>query len=249
MERITSRKNPKIQHMKKLGASREYRYECGEFLCDGEKLLEEAIKHGAEITCALYCGEKPALPDGLDGVYETEKEIIEYVSNVVTPQGVVFSCRMAEVGPAPEKERRRLVLDGIQDPGNLGTMVRTANALFYDTVILLPGCADLYNPKTIRATMGAVFRQRVILKDTAYLDELKSAGMLVCGAALSDDSCDIRDVVYDDFALCIGSEGRGLSEAVLSKCSKKIIIPMRTECESLNAAQAAGIIMWETVRC
>ena len=249
MERITSRKNPKIQHMRKLGTSRAYRNECGEFLCDGWKMLEEAIKNDAEVTAVLYAGEWK-LPLSTNAcLYETESDIIEYVSPVMTPQGVLFTCRIPKEKPACENEKRRLVLDGVQDPGNLGTMIRTANALFYDTVILLPGCADLYSPKTARATMGAVFRQRVITADYALLDTLSEQGVLLCGAALSQDSVDIREVKYDNFALCIGSEGKGLSETVLSKCNKKIIIPMRKDCESLNAAQAAGIIMWETVRC
>ena len=248
MEHITSRKNPKIQHIKKLGSSKAYRTECGEFLCDGRKLLEEAVSNGAEVLTIVYCGEVPAvMPEGA-AVIEVTRDIIEYVSPMKTPQDVLFVCKMPHKSEAFASGGKYIVIEEVQDPGNVGTIMRTARAMGYDCVILLPGCADLYSPKTVRSTMGAIFRQNAIEADFEFLRELKNNGVTLMGATLAEDSVDIRTVKFENFAVCIGSEGRGLSNELLELCDKKIIIPMMQECESLNAAMAAGIIMWESVR-
>lgn len=248
MERITSRKNTKIQHLKRLGASKAYRTQCGEFLCDGEKLLSEAISNGIEVISVLYCGEAPEGIAAAQNIYMTQRDIIEYVSPMTSPQNVLFTCRMDAGTFTPQKGEKYIVLEEVQDPGNVGTIMRTARAMGYDCVLLLPGCADIFSPKTIRATMGAVFRQRVCAIDYDCMDEMKSVGIKIYGAALAPDSRDIRDIDFSSFAVCIGSEGHGLSDALIEKCDEKIIIPMMKECESLNAAMAAGIIMWESVR-
>lgn len=248
MERITSRKNPKIQHIKKLGSSKSYRTECGEFLCDGAKLLEEAVSNGADITCVVYCGDVPETILRDVPVYEVTRDIIEYVSPMKTPQNVIFTCKIPQRTVNLAEYGKYVVVEGVQDPGNVGTIMRTARAMAYDSVILLGGCADLYSPKTVRSTMGAIFRQDAFEADLDFLADMKNSGVVLLGAALADDSVDIRDVKYENFAVCIGSEGRGLSQELLNLCDKKIIIPMMQECESLNAAMAAGIIMWESVR-
>lgn len=248
MERITSRKNPKIRHFKQLGASKEYRKEHKEFLCDGVKLLEEAATNGMEITAVLYCGDMPPYTEKAACVIETERDIIEYVSPMKTPQDVLFTCKIRAAAESKNGAGRRIILEGVQDPGNVGTVMRTARAMGYDSVLLLPGCADLYSPKTVRATMGAIFRQPAFEISLDYISKLKDDGVRIFGAALTEDSRDIRNVTFDDFAVCIGSEGRGLTKELLDMCDEKIIIPMMQECESLNAAMAAGIIMWETVR-
>ncbi len=248
MECIKSRQNPKIQRVKKLGTDRAFRRREGAFVCDGEKLLYEAVKNGAEIE-AVYSADENADFGGYTGpVYTVAQELMEYMSPVKTPQNVIFTCR---VRPVPEKKAdkiRYVLLEGVQDPGNLGTIIRTANALNYGKVLLLPGCADLYNPKTIRATMGAVFRQCV--EETGYdsVSELVSTGISLYGAALREDSTDIRETEFENFIIAIGSEGQGLTEKLLHMCTGKIIIPMNPECESFNASLAAGIIMWEAVR-
>ena len=247
MEHITSRKNPKIQHIKKLGSSKAYRTECGEFLCDGRKLLEEAVSNGAEVLTVVYCGDVPGTIPNDAAVIEVTRDIIEYISPMKTPQDVLFVCKIPERGDFVNGGKY-IVIEEVQDPGNVGTIMRTARAMGYDCVILLPGCADLYGPKTVRSTMGAIFRQNAIEADIEFLKELKNSGVTLMGAALAEDSVDIRTVNFENFAVCIGSEGRGLSKELLDICDKKIIIPMMQECESLNAAMAAGIIMWESVR-
>jgi len=248
VERITSRKNPKIQHIKKLGSSKSYRTESGEFVCDGAKLLDEAVSNGADITFVVYCGDVPKTVLGNVPVYEVTRDIIEYVSPMKTPQNIIFTCKIPERTVNLAEEGKYVVIEGVQDPGNVGTIMRTARAMAYDSVILLPGCADLYSPKTVRSTMGAIFRQNAFEADLDFLADMKNNGVVLMGAALQEDSVDIREVKFKNFAVCIGSEGRGLSEELLKLCEKKIIIPMMQECESLNAAIAAGIIMWESVR-
>ena len=140
------------------------------------------------------------------------------------------------------------MLDGVQDPGNVGTILRTADA-FGARVIVLPGCADLHNPKTLRAGMGVHFRTeiyRCTLEELTAL--LKEAGLPLYGAALREDTADVREVDLRRCAMAVGSEGRGLSAAVLAACDKTVRIPMDPRCESLNAASAASVLLWEAAR-
>lgn len=244
MERLTSRKNPLIAHLRRLGSDRAYRQESGEYLCDGAKLLTEALRWGAEITAVLWSSEATMMIPGCPQQYSADQALLDYVSPLKSAASVVFSVRMKTWdAAAPGKT---LVLETIQDPGNLGTILRTANALGIDTVILTGECADVYNPKTVRAGMGAVFRQRTLAMERpamkAYLD---AHGLRLYGAALSERSTDLRTLDLRHAAVAIGSEGQGLSAELLSLCDGELIIPMNAQCESLNAAVAAAIIMWE----
>ena len=249
-EAVTSRANPLCTHFRKLAASRTYREACGEFLCDGPKLLEEAVKWGAELTAVLYTegAGLPPLPDFVRRVRVSEG-VMEAVSPAKTPQGVVFSCKMP---PTLDVERLRpgryLLLEGVQDPGNVGAVLRSANAFGWE-VILLEGCADLYSPKTLRAAMGVQFRSdvgRMTLERAAAL--VKASGLPLYAAALRGDTRDIREVDLSRCAVLIGSEGRGVSERALELCCGTLKIPMEPCCESLNAAVAAGIVLWEGYR-
>lgn len=244
MEKITSRQNKIVSHFRLLGRDRPYREKCGEYVCDGAKLLDEALKWGAEITSVLYAsGIKPSLPENVP-TYELPQELMDYVSPLQNSQGLLFSVKMR--GKAAKVHKSTIVLEGIQDPGNLGTIVRTANALSIDCVILTDGCADLYNPKTIRAAMGAVFRQCIMkIPASGLVETLQAWNMKLYGAALTEQAGDIRKTNLQNSAVVIGSEGRGLSELMLSLCDGQIIIPMNPECESLNASAAAAIVMWE----
>lgn len=244
MERLTSRRNDRIVHMKKLGAYRAYRRLHGEFICDGVKLLREAIDHGADITTVLTSGELPEYVPSETDVFEVPGEILDHVSPLKTAQDVVFSCRIQDGSLSPKGDGI-VILERIQDPGNVGTVIRTANAFGIGTVILTGGCADLYNPKTVRATMGAIFRQRIIETDLDGIMSLKDSGMRILGAALGGGSRDLREVSFADCAVAVGSEGSGLSDEMLSICDERVLIPMSEECESLNAAIAASVIMWE----
>lgn len=246
-ERITSRANPLCAHFRKLASSRAYRQEAGEFLCDSPKLLREACLWGAPVRTVLHTPGVP-LPDlnGAD-VREVSESVMAAVSPMETPQGVVFTCAMAPP-PLPTclEPGRYLVLDGIQDPGNAGTILRTADAFDCRAVFLLPGCADLYSPKTLRSAMGAHFRSAqwsCTLEDAAAL--FRAAGVPLYAAALGPDTADVRRVDLTSAALVIGSEGRGVSPRALAACQGTLQIPMSGRCESLNAAVAAAVLLWE----
>ena len=247
MEMITSRKNELLVHLKKLALDGAYRREQGEFLCDSPKLLQEAVRWGAEVT-AVVSTEGTSLP-GVRCV-QVPRDVMESVSPMRSPQGTLFSCRRP-VGERVERlpGKRYVVLDGVQDPGNVGTVLRTLDAFDFDGLLLLEGCADPYSPKAVRATMGAVFRRKIYsLPVSALAPLLKNSDLPLYGAALREDTVDVRAVPYDRCAIAIGSEGQGLGTAVLELCQKTIKIPMSPRCESLNAAMAAGVIMWEAYR-
>ncbi len=247
MEFLSSRQNKMIAHIRKLGADKAYRHSCGEAVCDGLKLLREASMWGVEILTVLWVGESELELPGSVKQYSVPAELLDYASPLKNSHGPLFTFRMPN-WPMSEPGRC-LVLETVQDPGNLGTILRTANALSMDTVILTGDCADVYNPKTVRAAMGAVFRQKVLRMDRAQMREYLSAhGISLYGAALSDASRDIRTVSLEKAAVAIGSEGKGLSAELLGLCDGEIIIPMNEQCESLNAGVAAAIVMWELCR-
>lgn len=249
MEKITSRKNEYIRSLRRLAAEGDYRRERGEYLADGLKLLREALASGARVTSVLWRERAESLP-GLENAAQflAENELFDYASPMKNSPGPVFTVAMPpERGGAEMKNA--LVLETVQDPGNVGTVIRTANALGVDAVILTGECADIYNPKTVRATMGAIFRQRVITCTHEELAALLEENNLpLYGAALSERAEDIRTVNVKNAAVAVGSEGRGLSAELLQKCGGEVIIPMRPCSESLNAAVAAAVIMWEMAR-
>ena len=251
MERITSRTNPLMTHIRKLSSSAAYRREQGEFLCDSPKLLAEALLWKAPIlTVVMTAGHELPPLSGDVRVVEVPEDVMASVSPMKTPQGVLFTCRLPRTQlPATLEGRCYMVLDGVQDPGNVGTIWRTADAFGCDGLVLLPGCADPYSPKTVRSSMGAVFRSSVWTADAGELKEvLDRSAIPLYGAALRHDTLDARAVDYSRAALAIGSEGRGLSEEMLALCDKTIRIPMTERCESLNAAIAAAVLLWEAYR-
>ncbi len=250
-ERITSRKNALMTHLRKLGTSRAYRRESGEYLCDGVKLLAEAVKWNAPITAAVFADgvDAPALPDGVRTV-RVSGEIMRSVSPVETPQGALFTVRLPEMRPPARLDGRHyLVLDGVQDPGNVGTILRTADAFECDGVFLVNACSDPYGPKAVRSTMGAVFRRAVYscMAEELYA-LLARSGLPLYGTALREDTVPLRGEELARAAVAVGSEGSGLSGDLLAHCEKTMKIPMSPRCESLNAAMAAGVVLWEMYR-
>ncbi len=247
MEQISSRKNNFIQHLRKLDADRAYRKEQGEYLCDGIKTLQEALRFGAEVT-AIVWKEQAGEMASMARQYVVPGELFDYVSPMKNSPGPLFTVKMPGYDRG-EALKNAVVLENVQDPGNVGTVIRTANAFGVDAVILTDACADLYNAKTVRATMGAIFRQKVLSVPgeelAAFLEE---KGLPLYGAALTERAQDVRRVDLSRAAVAIGSEGRGLSEKLLGICQGQIIIPMSENSESLNAAVAAAVLMWEMAR-
>ena len=250
MERITSRQNPLVAHIRKLNSSKSCRRQSGEFTGEGPKLLEEAVKAGVTITTVVSAqGVDVDCPDNVRRV-EVPADLLESMCDTKTPQGVIFVCAVPDTA-APERlpGSRYLVLDGLQDPGNVGTIWRTADALGADGVILVNGCADPFSPKTMRSTMGACFRLPVYEVNAQELPGLlERSGLPLYATALRDDTVDLRDADLRRCAVVIGSEGRGISEGMLALCEKTLKIPMRQRCESLNAAAAATVVLWEMNR-
>ena len=243
-QRITARKNPLIQQVRKLLSSRKERETTGLFVADGTKLLQEAVRWWPGLdTVILSDGIEAQVPDAVRVIRVTQ-EIMEYISPMQTPQGALFLCRLPEKTEFAARQGI-LVLDGIQDPGNLGTILRTADALEIP-VVLLEGCADPYSHKVVRASMGAVFRTPVIQSSWQQVKRAcAAAGIPVAVTALSSRAEDLRSAPLNTMAVVIGSEGQGVRQEILAEADRELIIPMNPRCESLNAAVAATIVMWQ----
>ena len=246
-ERISSRKNPLLQQVRKLLTSRAERRKQGLFVGDGVKLLEEAVKYWPGLqTVILSDGVEAEVPEGVR-IVRVPEDVMASISPMEAPQGALFLAKLPEQAEfAPQKGM--LILDGIQDPGNIGTILRTADAMDVP-VVLLEGCADPWSWKVVRSTMGAAFRRPVY---QASWEEVRSAcraaNIPIGVTALSDRAVDIRSADLREMALVIGSEGRGVRKEILENADRELIIPMNPHCESLNAAIAAAIVMWEIRR-
>lgn len=259
MIQVESRRNSTLLHLSRLGRDKKYRRAAREMVCEGEKMLAEALTSGVKITRVLLrAGEvsdtlrvllMQAETKGVT-VCETPPQLFQLASSVETPQSVIFSCTQPVWDSAILADAKTvLLLDGIQDPGNLGTVLRTADAFALDAVVLCEGCADLFSPKTVRATMGAVFRfpvARLPLEDAAAL--LQREGLPLYAAAPHGDSLPLGDVDLRRAAVIVGSEGRGVSETALQLVSQCVRIPMAGHAESLNAGVAAAILIYEMTR-
>lgn len=245
-----SRKNPWLSGLRKLNATPAARREAGAFLCEGPKLVGEALKWGWGVSALVGLAEKlPVGPEGVRRVAVPE-DVLKSLSDVESPQGVLAVCALPDTR-LPDKlpGGRYLVLDGVQDPGNLGTVWRTADAFGAAGLLLTGPCADPFGPKAVRASMGACFRLPV-WRGTA--EEIKAAldvaGIPLYATALRPDAADVREARLGEAAVVVGSEGQGVSEEVLALCERTLIIPMESRCESLNAAVAAAVVLWEMYR-
>jgi len=251
---ITSRKNPLIIKLAKL-SDRKHRKAEGLFLAEGVKLAAEAAAAGV-VEYLLFTDGHESSPI----VREVEKsggeiiavsrEVLEKISTESAPQGMIAVCRMSrELHTSSDGDQRILILDRVRDPGNMGTIMRSAEA-FGNVHLLTAGCADIYNPKTVRGSMGAIFRLKITdFSDTAEAVEYaRASGFRVFGAALDDTAVKLGECVLGNKdAVIIGTEGSGITPEVLSMCDGKIYIPM-TGGESLNCSVAASVIMWEMFR-
>ena len=248
-EMISSRKNPLLLHVKKLLSSRSYREAQGQFAADGVKLLQEAVQWIPHLLKTVLVTDKAQicpLPDHVRLV-QIPEDIMTQISPMETPQGALFICDLPKTETAPDLSGC-LILDGIQDPGNLGTILRTADALDVP-VVLTPGCADAYNPKTVRAAMGALFRTLPPwISHEEVVNLCRQNGVKLYVTALSDRAQDLRTQDLSQAAVVIGSEGRGVGPYFLQQAHGELIIPMHPRCESLNAAVAAAIVLWEMKR-
>lgn len=256
IETITSRQNPLIVRLSKL-SDKKARDAEGLFRLDGVKLFGEAKRSGLRIEYVFATREMLERQSGIDcpgaRIFEVTDEVLSKLTDEKAPQGIVAAARRFSTLPLPERlpdSFRALLLSSIRDPGNLGTIVRTAYAFGIDRMILSPDCADIYSPKTIRAAMGTLFRQPITIADEkSALEALKRAGCTVFAAALRPGAKKLGSFELPDrVCFAVGNEGHGLSDEFIDSCKKTVIIPMTEDCESLNAAGAAGILAWEMRR-
>ncbi|ATA60930.1 tRNA-rRNA methyltransferase [Geobacillus stearothermophilus] len=244
MKRIESPKNARVKQWKKL-LTKKGRDETGLFLLEGFHLVEEAVKSRAPLV-ELMVDERTAIPPGWDvsvPVVIVTEAVMKAISSTETPQGIAAVCRKL---PAElEGVKIALLIDAVQDPGNLGTMIRTADAAGIDAVILGEGCADVYNPKVVRATQGSLFHLPVVKGDLAqWIARFKEQGIPVYGTAL-ENAVDYRTVPpSSSFALLVGNEGSGVRREWLEMTTETIYIPIYGQAESLNVAVAAGILLY-----
>ena len=256
---ITSKDNEYVKHIKKL-KEKKYREEYKEFIVEGIKMVQEAIEENAKIKTIIICDDckvQSSISNELmyeiakyNCVYVAEK-IFSTMSDVINPQGI-----MAIIEKPENKETEIdfskdifLLLDNIQDPGNMGTILRTADSLNMDQIIVSKGSSDIYNPKVVRSTMGAIYRIKVVEVENLArtVKEFKKHRINVYATDLKTDKS-IYDVSYKKAAIVIGNEANGVSEEVLQEASDRIKIPMIGKTESLNAAVATSVILYEAFR-
>lgn len=257
--RITSASNMQIKRIRKLKKNARYRRQENCFLVEGFKMVGEALQYGS-VQC-VYVSESAGDEYGKRLSHKIEDKDVEWVSDSVfreiadteTPQGVLALVQMPEYDRETlvEKENAALVcLEDIQDPGNLGTIFRTAEGAGMTAVVLSRGCVDLFNPKVVRATMGAMFRMPFYIADdlSEEISRLRQKGVTMYAAAL-DASRDYTSCSYDgSVGIIIGNEANGIREETLALADERIMIPMDGEVESLNAAVSAALLMYEIRR-
>ncbi|WP_312096229.1 RNA methyltransferase [Niallia sp.] len=245
MKHILSVKNPQIKEWKKRLTKKE-RDKTGTFLVEGFHLVEEAFKADAIID--LIISEEidvPAWDYGDIPVTIVTKEIIKELSDTETPQGILALCRQLELPEILSTAQTFLAIDQVQDPGNMGTIIRTADAAGIDAVIIGEGTVDIYNPKVVRSGQGSHFHLPIVKTNLpTFIDSLKERNIPVYGTALENGRNYRETEKTASFCLIVGNEGNGVSKEVLSKTDTNLYIPILGKSESLNVAVAAGILMY-----
>ena len=270
-EIIRSRQNRSLVELCKL-SDRKKREENRLFRFDGIKLLDEALKQGVELTLVvlragsatriqneLALRHGPGALDGVGRVILVEDQIFDKISEEKSPEGVICVAKyidkfekIATICNSADflklRGERIVLLESVRDPSNIGAIIRSAAAIGVDRMILSADCADIYHPKAVRASMGALFNQRIDRVDSLpeAILHLRRAGRWVFAAALEEDSLPLGSFsIREGDCVVIGNEGHGLSRETVQACDRGVIIPMTDRVESFNAAVAASILMWE----
>ena len=253
---IASRQNPRVTRTAKLG-DKKHREMCGRFLCEGLKLTLDAARYGRLSEIYLRESDAPKYADTVGSlgalgceVFVLSDAAFDKITTEKAPQGIIAVAECEKCGSEVPEDGSILFLDSVRDPGNLGTILRSACA-FGRVSVALHSCADIYNPKTVRAAMGAIFKASLIAADdaVAFLGRCKAQGRRILGAALTLDSLTLGgyDTRSDDVVV-VGNEGHGISREILDCCDGCVFIPMNANTESLNASVAASVILWEYAR-
>lgn len=250
MEQITSLQNPLVKFLAKLNTPAARRVE-GLFLLEGIKLCEEALDNGIEIRYCL-CGDNEQarrLSNRCVGAqcYQVSDAIISKLSTAKTPQKIIMAAIIPEQSECDIDGEIVLALDGISDPANLGSMLRTAEAFGVKNILCSDQTVDLYSTKVLRGAMGSSFRVRVHRGDLSlYLKRMKEKGYFIYSTALGGNDVLLHQTVFSPkCVIVIGNEGNGISREILDISDQRILIPMAGKNESLNAAAAAAVVLWQ----
>lgn len=256
---ISSRTNPLIVRIAKL-SDRKYREEEGLFIIEGEKLFDEMMKCNIVPQYAFATAKEThlllKLPQSVE-CYEVSESVYQKISTEKSPQGIFCVIKYLDnfhkfaTIYSSKNNDTLLCLSSLRDPGNLGTIIRTARAFGIKTVILSDDCADVYSPKTLRASMGAIFAVPTVRTSdlTGTLRALAKNGYRTFATTLNESAVGLNTLAVDEKSVfVIGNEGHGLSDDVINACSAAVYIPMTGGCESLNASIAASVVMWEMFR-
>ena len=247
MQKITSTSNERIKFLKTL-KMKKGREESGCYLIEGKRAVTDAVKHNVAFECLLIEeGKEFDIEPNCEKII-VSSHIIELLSETSSPEGIIAQARKFSTEfDANDLNGLVVFLDTLQDAGNLGTIIRTADAAGASAVILSENCVELFNPKVIRATMSSVFNIKIMVTDDkiSALQELKNKGYTLYSAALNGENFYDTEIEKEkNNCIIIGNEGNGISKEVLSVSDKIITLPMRGDAESLNAGIAAGILIY-----
>lgn len=236
---ITSLNNPTIKEISKL-KNKKYRDLTNTYLVEGDHLIEEAYKNNLLTKIILL--EDTTCNYDIEKIYVT-KEVMKKLTELDTPNKIIGIVK--ENTPLPIGNKI-LILDNIQDPGNLGTIIRSSVAFDIDTIVLSPNTVDTYNPKVIRSTQGMIFYTNIItLKLKEFIDEIKTKNYTIFGTNVRNGK-NIKEITLPEkFALVLGNEGQGVSKEIEALCDDNIYIKMSSKCESLNVSVATSILLYE----
>ena len=255
---LTSRENPLVKEMHKLLCDAKARRKSRRFVIEGARLCEDAARSGVTVVAALvtasaeerYATQWQAVEAIAAASYGIAPAVSAYLSETQSPQGMFCLCDMREEATVTvSADGVYLALEDVQDPGNLGTILRTAEAFGVNGILLSKGCCDLYNPKVLRASMGGVFRLPLsVCEDfVGTLDELGKT-LPVLASVVDCAAAPVTAAPKSGAVAVIGNEGNGMSQAAIAACTHRVTIPMAGRAESLNASMAAGILLWELCR-
>ena len=261
MNRISAKDNPLIKHINKLMKSAKYRAEHREFIAEGVRLCEDALCSDCDIVtlvvsdfaCERYAKTVSELKDKALNSCVVSDSLFAKISDTKNPQGILCVIKILDNPTLFDKIKgngKFLALDNIQDPSNLGTILRTAEAVGIDGVVLSADCCDIFSPKVVRGSMGAVFRLSYCIVDSIAEFLRENDGISSFAAVVNPQAKNITEVDFTDKAVCVavGNEANGLKQSTIDACSCCVTIPMKGRAESLNASVAASIIMWEMVK-
>lgn len=258
MQQITSKENATIKHIIKL-KEKKYRTEYNEFIIEGAKIVKEAIEENANIKNIIISEDalnSELVENQLKEVLEAQNYILvpnnifKLLTDVEKPQGVLAVIEKNMYNKKIDyRQDIILILDNIQDPGNLGTIIRTADSVGLTQILVSKGTVDCYNSKVLRSTMGAIFRVNIIETDNLEksIEEIKQNKFKVVTTSLQTDKS-IYDIQLKNVAIVIGNEANGVSKEIMDLADEKAIIPMKGKTESLNVAVATGVVLYEYVR-